>query len=133
MAKVVLDTSVLIALAKNQVAIDEVISSADDVILPTVVIAEFLAGIELMTSAKSMLMQLSFLDGIKQLAEVSDFGEVEARAFGLLEALSVKAGTPMSEFDLVIAAHAVVGSAVLITRDKKAKFSELPGVVAQVI
>lgn len=133
MARLVIDTSVLISIAKQQIDIEKVVSPSDDLLLPTVVIAEFLTGIELMKSAKSKISQMQFLMQFKSLAEVLEFTEIEAKAFAVLEASAVQAGTPMSEFDLVIAAHATVESALLVTSDKKARFSDLPGVIAREI
>jgi tRNA(fMet)-specific endonuclease VapC len=129
MARLVIDTSVLISIAKHQIEIEKVVSPSDDLLLPTVVIAEFLTGIELMKSAKSKISQMQFLMQFKSLAEVLEFTEIEAKAF----ASAVQAGTPMSEFDLVVAAHATVESALLVTSDKKARFSDLPGVIAREI
>ncbi|WP_138316666.1 type II toxin-antitoxin system VapC family toxin [Rhodoluna limnophila] len=133
MARLVIDTSVLISIARQQIDIEKVVSPSDDLLLPTVVIAEFLTGIELMKSAKSKIRQIQFLTHFKALAEVLEFTESEARAFAVLEASAVRAGTPISEFDLVIAAHATVESALLLTSDKKSRFAELPGVIARVV
>jgi tRNA(fMet)-specific endonuclease VapC len=126
--QIVIDTSVLVQLARtNQEQPND--SFADyDVLIPTVVIAEFKAGLELMPKSRRQAMQLQVLDEVCRESQILDFGSREATQFAIFDALLVSSGLRISEFDLAIAAHAAIKQAPILTLDKKAQFDFLPGI-----
>lgn len=128
MEQIVIDTSVLVQLARtNQEQPND--SFADyDVLIPTVVIAEFKAGLELMPKSRWQAMQLQVLDEVCRESQILDFGSREATQFAIFDALLVSSGLRISEFDLAIAAHAAIKQAPILTLDKKAQFDFLPGI-----
>ncbi len=128
MEQIVIDTSVLVQLARtNQEQPND--SFADyDVLIPTVVIAEFKAGLELMPKSRRQAMQLQVLDEVCRESQILDFGSREATQFAIFDALLVSSGLRISEFDLAIAAHAAIKQAPILTLDKKAQFDFLPGI-----
>ena len=128
MEQIVIDTSVLVQLARtNQEQPND--SFADyDVLIPTVVIAEFKAGLELMPKSRRQAMQLQVLDEVCRESQILDFGSREATQFAIFDALLVSSGLRISEFDLAIAAHAAIKQAPILTLDKKAQCDFLPGI-----
>ena len=131
MAKLVLDSSVLIAVAKKHVTFDEILNPADDYFLPEVVIAEFLTGVELAKSETIKSYELTILEAFEAASEVIPFDRKQARAWALLSAASIRAGKARSSFDLAIASAAFVLEAQVLTADRAAQFEQLPGVSAQ--
>jgi len=71
------------------------------------------------------------LQTIEAMSTLLEFGDREAKAFAILKAEAIRSGIGRTDFDLAIAAHAVVEDAILVTRDKNARLSELTGVVTR--
>ena len=131
MAKLVFDSSALIAVAKRHVRFDELISDDEEYFLPEVVVAEFLTGVELATSEKTKNYELTVLDAFENISEVIPFDRKQARAWAILSAASIRSGRTRSNFDLAIASAAFVLEAQVLTSDRSTQFEQLPGVSAQ--
>lgn len=128
MGTVVVDTSILVAVARDQVSVTALFRKDDDLVIPTVVIAEFKAGLERMPPSKYKTKQLEIFEAVCGVAEIVVFGRNEASQYAVLYEQIKQAGRKMSEFDLAIAAHAVIKQATILTLDMNAKFDMLPGI-----
>lgn len=131
MGRCVLDTSVLIALEKGHLTWQSIFGERDDVLIPTVATAEYLVGLHRTANPKLKEAITVALSELEKIATMLDFSDREAKAFAILKAEALKSGKGRTDFDLAIAAHAVVEDAILVTRDKNARLSELTGVVTR--
>jgi predicted nucleic acid-binding protein len=128
MARVVLDTSVLVAVDRNPELVEVLLKPDVEYFLPEIAVAEFLVGVELSGSDSQKLSKIAQLDAFENFVTPTSFGRAEAKAYSVLAAISRRTGTPRSSFDLAIAANAFVLDATLQTSDRAAKFEELPGI-----
>lgn len=131
MGRCVLDTSVLIALERQHLKSPQIFQNDEDVIVPAIAIAEYLVGLHRSTNAREREIITKNLQALESVATIVQFGEPEAKAFAILKVEALKSGKGRTDFDLAIAAHAVVEDAILVTRDKNARLSELTGVVTR--
>jgi len=118
MRKVLVDTNVLIALFKGDQAVAEGISVFDKVLVPTVVLGEFKAGIAL--DAKNGRKQRATLDEFLDApaVEVVPVGEQTSDSYALVFKALKERGTPIPQNDIWIAAMAVDTGAVLYSHDR---------------
>jgi tRNA(fMet)-specific endonuclease VapC len=131
MGKVVIDTSVLIGIEKASFPIETFFDSGEQVLIPTIALAEYLVGRSATTNPVLREVITQHFESFRTLSQVVEFGEREAKKFAELKAESLRSGKKRTNFDLAIAAHAVVNDAILVTRDKSARLSELTGVVTR--
>ena len=131
MGRVVLDTSILIALERQALPIDSVLTPTLEVFVPEVAIAEFLVGIELTNSAAHKLRRLAFLQTVEAFSKPVHFDRAHAHNFAKLVAQSKVLGKPRGSIDLAIAASAVTLDAVLYTSDVKGRFDQLIGLAVK--
>ncbi len=131
MGQVVLDTSILVAVERGVLRLGECINENEDVAIPSIAIAEYLVGLHRSTQVRQRARIARNLEFLEELSTVLEFGEREAKAFAILQAEALNSGVGRTEFDLAIAAHSVVQGAILVTRDKNARLSELTGVVTR--
>lgn len=131
MGQVVVDTSVLVALMRNPQGAKKLFTKNDELLIPTVALAEIKVGLELMPPSKYRSEQQEVLASILEIAEVLNFGQKEATQFGIFAAHLVKNGHKMSDFDLAIATHAAIRQAMVLSLDKKAQFEMLPGITVR--
>ena len=68
----------------------------------------------------------SLIDTFAAAIEVVPFDEVAAAEFGRIGSMLAERGTPIGEFDVLIAAHAVSLRCTLVTNNVR-HFSKLPG------
>jgi tRNA(fMet)-specific endonuclease VapC len=66
------------------------------------------------------------IDTFTAAIEVAPFDEVAAAEFGRIGSILAKRGTPIGEFDVLIAAHAVSLRCTLVTNNVR-HFSRVPG------
>jgi tRNA(fMet)-specific endonuclease VapC len=66
------------------------------------------------------------IDTFTSAIEVVSFDEVAAAEFGRIGSILAERGTPIGEFDVLIAAHAVVLRCTLVTNNMR-HFSKVPG------
>lgn len=132
MARLILDTGVLVAGTRRQGRL-EAPSDVDDVALPAVAIAEYLAGTLLDADPGRAAAQRAFLDEVLRIVPVLDYDEEVAEHHAELLAHVRRSGEPRGAYDLVIAATARSSGRTLVTTDEGARFGELPGVEVLVL
>jgi predicted nucleic acid-binding protein len=131
MGRVVLDTSILIALEKQHLSLKDLFNKDLNVYLPEVAVGEYLVGSELSTNPKFKEKRLAFLRTIEDFSELVVFNREHAQNFAKLVAQAKLLGRPRGSLDLAIAASAVTLDAVLYTRDSKGKFDQLIGLTVK--
>jgi tRNA(fMet)-specific endonuclease VapC len=131
LGRVVLDTSILIALEKQQLSLKELFNKDLNIYLPEVAVGEYLVGSELSTNPKIKEQRLAFLRTIEDFSELVVFNREHAQNFAKLVAQAKLLGRPRGSLDLAIAASAVTLAAVLYTRDSKGKFDQLIGLTVK--
>lgn len=131
MGRVVLDTSILIALEKQHLSLKDLFNKDLNVYLPEVAVGEYLVGTELSTNPKFKEKRLAFLRTIEDFSELVVFNREHAQNFAKLVAQAKLLGRPRGSLDLAIAASAVTLDAVLYTRDSKGKFDQLIGLTVK--
>ena len=131
MGRVVLDTSILIALERQELLMKDVFKKENEYLLPEMTVAEYLIGHELSTNPKFKAQRLSFLDVLEQFSVPVKFDRQHASAFARLAAQARQQGKPRGNIDMAIAASAVARDAILYTRDSKARFADLLGVTVK--
>lgn len=132
MARLILDTGVLVRGARGQLDATA-IGDEDDVALPAVVIAEYLAGVLLDGDRASQATQRGFLDQVLDVTPVEDYTPAVAVQHAKLLAHVRTTGQPRGAHDLIIAATALATGRILLTTDSRARFDELPDVQARVL
>jgi tRNA(fMet)-specific endonuclease VapC len=68
----------------------------------------------------------ALIDRFAAAVEIAAFGEEAALEFGRIGSLLAERGTPIGEFDVLIAAHAVALRCTLVTNNTR-HFSRVPG------
>ena len=128
MDRLILDTGVLIAAVRGQVTIP----AGADVSIPVVVIAEYLAGVQLETDAGHQAAQRAFLNEVLAVIPVCDYDRIVAEHHAQLLAFTARQGRPRPPHDLVVAATARATGRTILTTDLHARFDELPDVHARI-
>ena len=124
MMPLLLDTNVLIKFLRGNEKIAKVVSTYEQILVPTVVIGEYKAGVAVETAVGHQ--QLSalemFLDStaVKIVGVTEDVANAYARIFRVLKAN----GTPIPQNDLWIAACAIAKGAAVYSLDTH--FSNVP-------
>jgi tRNA(fMet)-specific endonuclease VapC len=131
-ARLILDTGVLVGIVRGRLGFSA-FTDEDDVALPAVAIAEYLAGVHLDQNDSRRAAQHEFLDEILAVVPVEDYTPAVAEHHAVLLAEVTRSGTPRGAHDLIIAATARATGRVLVTTDARAKFPELPGVTARLL
>ena len=124
MKKLFLDTNIIIRLLRGEVEIADKIAAFDRIMISTVVLGEFKAGVDLGTSAgraqKSALDELLDSDSVEIAPITEDISDEYARIFRVLK----EKGTPIPLNDIWIAAQTMECGAWLYTGDSH--FSSIP-------
>ena len=119
---IVLDTSVVIAALRGVVGVKAKLDQADRLWLPLIALGELELGVELSANARAQRAALdAFLPVVAPLTLTNETARHYARLRGALK----RAGTPIPENDLWIAALAVERGWPVATRD--AHFARVPG------
>lgn len=132
MARLILDTGVVIAGASGRVDV-AALADTDDVAIPAIAVAEYLAGTLLDADPGRAAAQRAFLDEVLQVLPVHDYDRTVADHHAGLLAHVQRAGNKRGPHDLIIAATARATDRVILTTDERARFGELPEVTARVI
>ncbi|HVV20849.1 MAG TPA: PIN domain-containing protein [Pseudonocardiaceae bacterium] len=132
MARLILDTGVLVAAARG-ILDPAQLPDVDDVALPAVVVAEYLAGVLLDDDAGRRAAQRAFLEDVLAVTPVEDYDSTIAEHHAELLAHVRKTGSKRGSHDLVVAATARATGRVLVTTDERARFDQLPEVRARII
>jgi tRNA(fMet)-specific endonuclease VapC len=126
--RLILDTNVLIAYERG--SIDQSALDDDELAVASITIAEYRTGIELADTPERAAARARALATITSVIGVLDYTSVTAAYQARLLAHVRRSGTPRGAHDLIIAAHAAETGRLLLTRDAKARFSDLPGITA---
>lgn len=132
MARLILDTGVLIAAVRGRLDL-AAMADEDDIALPGVAVAEYLAGVLGDDVPARQTQQRAFLDEVLQVVPAIDYDAHVAEQHAALLAATRQAGLKRGAHDLIIAATARAADRVLVTTDAKAGFDELPGVEARLL
>jgi tRNA(fMet)-specific endonuclease VapC len=131
-ARLILDTGVVIAGASGRVDV-ATLADTDDVAIPAIAVAEYLAGTLLDADPGRAAAQRAFLDEVLQVLPVHDYDRTVADHHAVLLAHVRRAGNKRGPHDLILAATARATDRVILTTDERARFGELPEVTARVI
>lgn len=126
--RLILDTNVLIAYERG--TIDRVALDEDELAVAAVTIAEYRVGIELADTVARAADRSRALAAITSVVEVLDYTDTTAAHHARLIAHARRAGVPRGAHDLIIAAHAAETGRTVLSRDAKARFADLPSVIA---
>ena len=126
MARLILDTTVLIDAERRGRQLDRLIADEDDVAIAAVTAAELLVGVELADEARRPT-RAAFVRSVLDTVPIEDYGVQVARAHAALLAHVRRTGRPRGAHDLIIAATAVARDRLVVSTDRTA-FADLPGV-----
>ena len=126
--RLILDTNILIAYERG--TIDRASLDDDELAIASVSVAEYRVGIELADAASRAAERARALVAITSAVDVLDYTQATAAHHGRQLAQVRRSGSPRGAHDLIIAAHAAETGRIILSRDAKARFGELPGVSA---
>lgn len=126
MARLILDTTALVAAERRGSSIGDLIDDDDDVAIAAISAAELLVGVEL-ADRRRRTRRERFVAAILDVLPVEPYDLGVARAHASLLAHVRRAGQPRGAHDLIIAATAVASNRVVVTADNKG-FESLPHV-----
>lgn len=126
MARVMLDTAVLIGAERSRAALDRLVHDDDDVAIAAVTAAELLVGVELADDAHRP-RRAAFVQSVLDTLPVEIYDLPVARAHAQLLAHARRSGRSRGAHDLLIAATAVARERTVVTSDGTG-FADLPGV-----
>jgi tRNA(fMet)-specific endonuclease VapC len=126
--RLILDINVLIAYERG--TIDRSALDRDELAVAAITIAEYRVGIELADSAERAAARARALTAIESVIDVLAYTDTTAAHHARLIAHVRRSGTHRGAHDLIIAAHAAETGRTVLTRDVKAGFADLPGVLA---
>ncbi|MEV4153383.1 PIN domain-containing protein [Nocardia salmonicida] len=133
MAKLILDTGVLIASDRGTVDLTDIIADSDNVAVASVVIAEYLTGLAGQTNPAKQASARAFLAEFRAIVPSIPYDDAIAEHHAELLSYVRAEGTPRGAHDLIIAATARATGRTVITTDRRAKFGDLPGVEALLV
>ena len=121
----VLDTNILIYYFKGQGNVKSKLlsTSPKDIAIPSVVIYELELGILKSNSPKKRKKQLKDMLSV---VEVLPFAEKEAQITASIRAELEKKGTPIGNYDYIIAGTAVANNGIIVTNNTK-EFNRIKG------
>jgi len=122
--RLILDSNILIAYERG--TMDRASLDDDELAIASVSAAEYRVGIELADTAE----RARALVAITSAVDVLDYTQATAAHHGRLLAHVRRSGSPRGAHDLIIAAHAAETGRMILSRDAKARFGDLPGVSA---
>jgi tRNA(fMet)-specific endonuclease VapC len=126
MARLILDTSILIGAERGRARLDRLIDDSDDVAIAAVTAAELMVGVEL-ADEEHRGGRAAFVRSVLDTIPVEDYDLQVAEAHAELLAHTRRVGRRRGAHDLMIAATAVSRARVVVSHDLAA-FAELPGV-----
>jgi tRNA(fMet)-specific endonuclease VapC len=126
--RLILDTNVLIAYERG--TIDRAALDDDELAVAAVSIAEYRVGVELADTVSRAADRARALTAIMSVVDVLDYTQATAAHHARLIAHVRRAGAPRGAHDLIVAAHAAESGRVVLSLDAKARFGDLPGVIA---
>jgi tRNA(fMet)-specific endonuclease VapC len=128
MARLLLDTTVLIDAERSTDELEALIAADDDVAIAAITVAELSVGVQLATGRRRAA-RAAFLEDVLATVPVLVYDVVVAEAHAQLLAAVRRAGKPRGAHDLIIAGTALATGRTVVTADGSA-FKDLPGVSA---
>ena len=125
----ILDTDVLIAYERG--TIDRAAFRNDGLAIAAVTVAEYRVGIEMADTVERAATRARWLDVVLSEVDVLEYTRRTADHHARLLAHVRRSGRPRGAHDLIIAAHASETSRIVVSRDAKARFDDLPGVSSE--
>jgi tRNA(fMet)-specific endonuclease VapC len=125
-ARLILDTAVLIDAERRGRHLDRLIADEDDVAIAAVTAAELLVGVELADDARRPT-RAAFVRSVLDTVPIEDYDGQVARAHATLLAHVRRTGRTRGAHDLIIAATAAARDRLVVSTDSTA-FADLPGV-----
>ncbi|WP_045875692.1 PIN domain-containing protein [Pseudofrankia sp. DC12] len=126
--RLILDTNLLIDYERR--VIDRAALDDDEIAIAGVTLAEYRVGIELASTAPRATDRARTLAAMMPNLEVLAYTESTAVHHARLLAWARRSGRPRGAHDLIIASHAAETDRVIVSSDAKARFADLPGVLA---
>lgn len=126
MARLILDTSVLVDAERQRTKLNRIVADDDDVAIAAITVAELLVGVEL-AEGKRKAARRKLVDAIIDSIPIEDYDVTVARRHSELLAHVRRAGQRRGAHDLVIAATAAARQRIVVTADARG-FDGLPGV-----
>ena len=126
--RLILDTNVLIAYERG--TLDRTLLDDDELAIAAVTVAEYRVGIELADTVARAADRARALAAIVSAVDVLDYTDATAAHHARLIAHARRSGTPRGAHDLIIAAHAAETGRIILSRDAKARFGDLPHILA---
>jgi tRNA(fMet)-specific endonuclease VapC len=130
-ARLILDTTVLVTAERGRSGLAEVVDDADDVAIAAITAAELLVGVEL-ADERRRPRRLVFVDSILAQIRIEPNDIETARVHAGLLAHTRRSGRSRGAHGLLIAATAVATARTVVTADTPG-FSDLPGVALQAL
>lgn len=132
MARLILDTGVVIAGVRGHLDVAALLDS-DDVAIPAIAVAEYIAGTLLDADPGRSAAQRAFLDEVLEVLPVHEYDRTVAEHHAALLAHVQRDGRRRGAHDLIIAATARATDRIVLTADARARFGELPDVSARFV
>lgn len=126
--RLILDTNLLIDYERR--VVDRAALADDEIAIAGVTLAEYRVGIELAGTAERAIARARTLTAMMPTLEVLTYTENTAVHHARLLAWVRKSGRPRGAHDLIIASHAAETDRIIVSSDAKARFADLPGVLA---
>ena len=127
MARLILDTSILIDLERSGREPHELAEPDDDVAIATITAAELLVGVEL-ANRRYRRSRHSFVEAIIRLVRIESYDLSVARMHAVLISHGRRTGRQRAAHDLIVAATARATERSVMTLDRSG-FEGLPGLV----
>jgi tRNA(fMet)-specific endonuclease VapC len=124
-ARLILDTTVLISAERTTSSLDLLIADEDDVAIAAITAAELLVGVEL-ADAKRRTKRQAFVRSVLESIPIEAYDLPVAEHHARLLAHVRRSGTSRGAHDLLIAATALARGRAVVTADERA-FRDLPG------
>ena len=126
--RLILGTNILVAYERG--TIDRSALDEDELAVASISIAEYRTGIELADTPERAAERARALATITSVIDVLDYTPTTAAHHARLLAHVRRSRSPRGAHDLIIAAHAIETGRLVLSRDAKARFGDLPGVTA---
>ncbi len=129
MARLILDSTVLIGAERSGRLLNRLISDDDDVAIAAVTAAELEVGVRL-ADGPQQARRAAFVQSVLGTIPIEPYDLRVAEAHAELLAHVRRAGRPRGAHDLIIAATACARERIVVSSDAAA-FADLPGVTAR--
>jgi len=126
LARLILDTTVLVTAERNRKSLGGLVADDDDVVIAAITAAELLVGVHLADEAHRD-GRAAFVEEVLDTIPTEDYDLAVARAHAELLAHARSTGRPRGAHDLIIAATAKATNRIVTSADATA-FMDLPNV-----